>query len=176
MRSTEIIGDLVRLRPIEARDADGMFDLVSDAEAMRRIGVTASLTRAAVAEWAGVVADADGRVDFAITAPGHDEYLGEAVLYDLDQDGRTAKLRILMRRTHRDERVEAEAARLALTDAFDTWQLHRVSFEPLAIDGRALKLARALGLREEGHLKESDRINDTWVDRVLFAALESENR
>lgn len=176
MRSTEIVGTLVRLRPIEAHDAGAMYDLVSDTEAMRRIGVTTSLTRAAVTEWAGVVADAGGRVDFAITAPGDDEYLGEAVLYDIDQEARTAKLRVLMRATHRDERIEAEAARLALADAFSTWQLHRVSFEPLSIDERGLSLGRALGLREEGRLKESDRIGETWVDRYLFAALESDGR
>lgn len=176
MRSKEVTGNLVRLRPIEARDADAMFDLVSDMEAMRRIGVTTSLTRDAVAEWASVVADVSGRVDFAITAPDDDEFLGEAVLYNLDQGSRSAKLRVLMRKTHRNERMEGEAARLILAEAFGTLQLHRVSAEPLAIDERGLRIVRFIGFRDEGRLKESDRVGDTWVDRFLFAALEGEVR
>lgn len=40
MRGKPMDGASVRLRPIEARDATAMYDLVSDADAMRRLGVT----------------------------------------------------------------------------------------------------------------------------------------
>src|SRR5690606_20157976 len=66
MRHRTIKGARLTLRPIEGRDAEAMFDLTSDVEGMRRIGINYTLTRDQVEQWAATVADATGRIDLAI--------------------------------------------------------------------------------------------------------------
>jgi hypothetical protein len=66
-------GELVRLRPVAARDADGLWEIVTDAESRRVTGLTRVRTRAEVEAWCRTVSGRDGRIDLAVTAGGSDE-------------------------------------------------------------------------------------------------------
>ena len=44
-------GELVRLRPIASRDADGKWEIVSDPQSRRVMGMTATWTRHGVERW-----------------------------------------------------------------------------------------------------------------------------
>lgn len=175
MRGRKVEGQAVRLRPVEARDAEGMFELISDREAMRRLGVTETLTREAVEQWAAMVADVEGRVDYAITL-NDDEYAGEAVLYDLDVAAATAKLRLVLRAAFRQEDIEAEAARLVLGEAFEFWHLARVTFEPLSVDERGVALAQSLGLEEDSSLGERAQVKGEGPVRRVYTVLSGTER
>ncbi|WP_342770158.1 GNAT family N-acetyltransferase [Xylanimonas allomyrinae] len=102
-RSSVLHGEMVRLRPIEARDAQRLWESLQDPEGMRQTGTTTSFTRAQVDEWAATVSDRPGRYDWAITPgavrggqPVSDELIGEIVLNDLDDVARSANLRLQM--------------------------------------------------------------------------------
>ena len=51
MLGPELVGELVRVRPLAERDADRTWELVQDAEALRLTGTTTTFTRAQVDEW-----------------------------------------------------------------------------------------------------------------------------
>lgn len=175
MKHPPLAGRTVRLRSVEGKDASLMFDLVSNLDAMKRIGVTEVLPRKAVEGWASVVADQEGRIDFAITTVDADDYLGEAVLYDIDESSQSAKLRVLLRDAYRGQGLEIEAAQLLLTEATTSLRLHRVAFEVLSIDEDGFDVARRLGLKEDGRLRESVKIDGEFVDRIVFSLIAGES-
>jgi RimJ/RimL family protein N-acetyltransferase len=169
-------GELVRLRPIEARDAAGMWEMVTDPQGRRLTGTVATFTRQGVERWCAEVGAADGRIDWAVTAGGADDYLGEIVLNDIDEDHGSASLRLAMRPAMRGRGYGTEAIGLVLGLAFDGLGLHRVGLDVLSINPRAQALYEGVGFRVEGRLREAYRDGDRWCDAVVMGILEDEFR
>ncbi len=180
MRVPVIRGEMVALRPIESRDADAIWDLVQDAEGRRLTGTTATFTRGQIDDWAATVADRPGRVDLAITAVGSDEYLGEIVLNEIDDDARSANLRLTLRPGYRGRGYGGEAIPLVLDLAFapapEGLGLHRVGLDVLGINPRARMLYESLGFVEEGRLRQAHRDGDHWTDVILMGVLADDPR
>jgi len=68
-RGPVLTGEIARLRPIEATDADRMWESLQDPEAMRLTGTTADFDREQIDEWARTVSDRPGRYDWALRQP-----------------------------------------------------------------------------------------------------------
>lgn len=193
-RGPVVLGEMVRLRPIEARDADRMWESLQDPEANRLTGTTATFTRDQIDEWVATVSDRDGRYDWAITPgavrdgqPVSDELIGEIVLNDLDEHARSANLRLALLPNYRGRGYGREAIFEVLRFAFDgstdvdgVWhegpRLHRVSLDVLSINPRARMLYESLGFREEGRLRDVYRDGDGWADATVMSILEDEFR
>ncbi|GAB2476884.1 GNAT family N-acetyltransferase [Xylanimonas ulmi] len=190
-RSPELHGEMVRLRPLESRDAQRLWDSLQDPEGMRQTGTTASFTRAQIDEWAASVSDRPGRYDWAITpgavrdgAPVSDDLIGEIVLNDIDEIARSANLRLQMLPDYRGRGYGREAIWEVLRFAFHGVRvdgehepgpgLHRVSLQVLSINPRARALYESLGFREEGRLRDAYRDGDGWADAIVMSILEDE--
>ncbi|MEV8176416.1 GNAT family protein [Cellulosimicrobium funkei] len=193
-RGPVVLGEMVRLRPIEARDADRMWESLQDPEANRLTGTTATFTRDQIDEWVATVSDRDGRYDWAITPgavrdgqPVSDELIGEIVLNDLDEHARSANLRLALLPNYRGRGYGREAIFEVLRFAFggstdvdgvrhEGPRLHRVSLDVLSINPRARMLYESLGFREEGRLRDVYRDGDGWADATVMSILEDEFR
>lgn len=69
----------------------------------------------------------------------------------------------------------ATAACRALIDhCFRDLKLHRVELRIAPENARSLCVARRLGLREEGTLREYERLGERWLDLVVFSILDRE--
>ncbi len=182
-------GEMMRLRPIEARDSERLWEAVQDPEGTRLTGTTAVFTRDQIDEWAGTVSDRPGRYDWAICPaamrqgkPISDEMIGEIVLNDLDEDVRSANLRLQLLPNYRGRGYGREAILEVLRFAFDGVDgepgpgLHRVSLDVLSINPRAQTLYESLGFREEGRLRDIYRDGDAWADAIVMSILEDEYR
>ncbi len=167
-------GELVRLRPVAARDADGMWEIVTDPQSRRVTGTTATWTRPQVERWCATIAAAEHRIDLAVTAGGSDEYLGEIVLTDIDEGHGSARLRLMMRPAMRGRGYGSEAIGLVLGLAFDGLGLHRVGLEVLSINPRAQALYEGVGFRVEGRLREAYRDGDRWCDGIVMGMLDDD--
>jgi RimJ/RimL family protein N-acetyltransferase len=189
MRSPVLTGEMMRLRAIEARDADRLWASRHDPEGMRLAGTTTRFTRPQVDEWAATVADREGRFDWAITPAAmrdgalvSDELIGEIILKDLDPVARSATLRLQMLPDYRGRGYGREAIVEVLRFAFDgslddgSPRLHRVSLDVLSINPRAKALYASLGFVEEGRLRDAYRDGDDWSDAILMSVLEDEFR
>jgi RimJ/RimL family protein N-acetyltransferase len=177
---------MVRLRPIEARDADRLWESLQDPEGMRLTGTTATFTREQIDEWTATVADRPGRYDWAVT-PGafrdgqqvSDELIGEIVLNEIDDGAGSANLRLQMLPDYRGRGYGREAIIEVLRFAFDGDEgphLHRVGLDVLSINPRARALYGSLGFREEGVLRDVYRDGDGWADSIVMSILEDEFR
>lgn len=192
-RGPELHGDMVRLRPIEARDADRLWEAVQDPVGRRLTGTTTRFTRPQIDEWAATVSDRPGRYDWAVTSgvvrdgvPVSDLLLGEIVLNDIDEVARSANLRLQFLPDYRGRGYGSEAISLVLRFAFDGLRvdgefepglgLHRVSLDVLSINPRAKALYESLGFQEEGRLRDAHRDDDRWADVHVMSILEDEFR
>lgn len=189
MRAPLLRGEMTRLRPIDARDADRLWESLHDPEGMRLTGTTATFTRSQIDEWAATVGDREGRYDWVIT-PGavrdgelvSDEMIGEIVLNELDEASRSANLRLQMLPDYRGRGYGREAIEQVLRFAFDGVpghagpRLHRVGLDVLSINPRAKALYASLGFIEEGRLREVYRDGDSWADAIVMSVLEDEFR
>jgi RimJ/RimL family protein N-acetyltransferase len=192
-RSPELRGEMVRLRPIEARDAQRLWESLQDPEGMRQTGTTATFTRAQIDEWAATISDRPGRYDWAITPgavrdgqPVSDELIGEIVLNEIDEAAQSANLRLQMLPDYRGRGYGREAIWEVLRFAFDGVRvdgerepgpgLHRVGLDVLSINPRAKALYESLGFREEGRLRDVYRDGDGWADAIVMSILEDEFR
>ena len=186
-RGPELHGELVRLRPIAARDADRMWESLQDPEAMRLTGTTADFTREQIEEWTRTVVDRPGRYDWAITSaaerdgqPVSDEMIGEIVLNDLDEHARSANIRLVLLPNYRGRGYGRDAIYQVLTWAFTQGEggldLHRVSLDVLSINPRAQMLYESLGFQVEGRLRDVYRDGDHYSDATVMAILEDEFR
>jgi len=174
-----LVGEMVVLRPIVARDADGMWDMCHDAEGSRLTGTVAEFTREQIDAWCTDVAGRHGRADWAITHSS-DEYLGEIVLNSIDEHSRNANLRLSLRPGQRGRGFGGEALSLVLDYAFapapEGLGLHRVSLDVLSINPRARALYGSLGFVEEGRRREAHRDGEHWCDYIDMALLAHEWR
>lgn len=183
VRGPELAGELVRLRPFVESDAERAWELVQDPEGLRLTGTTASFTREQIAAWVRDVSERPGRYDWAITSAVRrdgelvsDEMLGEIVLNEIDEDARSANLRLNMLPNYRGRGYGREAIRLVLGHAFaaDGLGLHRVSLDVLDINPRAQMLYESIGFTVEGRLREVYRDGDRWTDAIVMSILEHE--
>ena len=190
MRSPLLLGELVRLRPVEARDADRLWASLQDPAGGRLtgMGTNASSTRAEVDAWAARAADLPGRYDWAITSAAvrdgelvSDDLLGEISLDQVDLDLLAANLRLRMMPDYRGRGYGREAISEVLRFAFGDSDeaglgLHRVGLSVMSMNTRARALYESLGFREEGRLRDAFRDGQGWADAVVMSILEDEFR
>jgi RimJ/RimL family protein N-acetyltransferase len=176
MEKPTLQGEMLVLRPVRADDADAMWDMVSDPEAMRLMGQTHVYTREEVESWCAAIAGEPDRIDLAVTIGDADEYLGEIVLSDIDQAAKSARLRLAMRPKYRGRGYGTEAISLVLGLAFDGLGLHRVEIDVLSINARAKSIYENVGFQVEGRRRDAYRDGDRWCDGIVMSLLDDDYR
>ncbi|MFD6178498.1 MULTISPECIES: GNAT family N-acetyltransferase [unclassified Isoptericola] len=187
MRSPVLHGELVRLRALEARDADRLWASLRDPDNGRLsgMGTSGASSRAEVGSWAATAADLAGRYDWAVTSAAvrdgelvSDDLLGEISLDQVDLRLMSANLRLRMMPDYRGRGYGREAIGEVLRFAFDPAGpgLHRVSLAVTSINPRARALYDSLGFREEGRLRDAFRDGQGWADAIVMGILEDEFR
>ncbi|EYR64968.1 GCN5 family acetyltransferase [Actinotalea ferrariae CF5-4] len=180
MEKPTLRGELVVLRPVAARDAEQMWEMVNDPEGRRLTGTVVEHTREQVDAWCATVSGRPGRIDLAITTHDSDEFLGEIVLADVDEHDANASMRMALRPGQRGRGFGGEAIGLVLEHAFaappEGLGLHRVALDVLEINPRARMLYESHGFEVEGRLREVHRDGEYWTDVVLMAILEDDYR
>ncbi|SKC65378.1 GNAT family N-acetyltransferase [Krasilnikoviella flava] len=188
MRSPVLHGELVRLRPLETRDAHRLWVSLRDPDSGRLtgMGTSGASTRAEVDAWAARAAELPARYDWAVTSAAvrdgelvSDDLIGEISLDQVDLVLRSASLRLRMMPDYRGRGYGREAIGEVLRFAFDGGAgpgLHRVSLAVISINPRARALYDSLGFREEGRLRDAFRDGKGWADAVVMSILEDEFR
>lgn len=179
----ELLGELVRLRQIVGADAERAWELAQDPVARQATGATAEFTLEQMEQWTASVADLPGRYDFAITSAvtRDDEYvseemLGEIVLYAIDEQIRSANLRLNMLTNYRGRGYGRDAIDGVLRFAFapEGLGLHRVQLDVLSINPRAQMLYESLGFVEEGRLRDAHHDGAAFCDVIVMSILAAE--
>lgn len=184
-RGPELIGELVRLRPVEARDADRLWESLQDEEGIRLTGTTRKFEREEVDEWTRTISDREGRYDFAMTSlirtvsgEEADDMIGEIVINDIDPATRSANVRLQSLPQYRGRGYGREAISLVLGFVFapapQGLGLHRLSLDVLSINPRARMLYESLGFVQEGVLRDAALDGDQFCDVIMMSLLDHE--
>jgi len=172
-----IRGDRVVLRPVVATDAASMWADIDDAEANRLTGTHTDFTFDQIERWCASRADADDRLDLAVTDAATGEWLGEVVINDWDPDNRSCSFRIALGPAARDRGVGTEATRLIVDYVFDEIDgpsVHRIELTVYAFNPRAQRVYEKVGFRIEGRRREALWWDDAWVDAIDMGLLRTD--
>ena len=170
-----LVGNNVILRPIVASDADAMFASLLDKESMRLTGTQDIFTRAQVEAYCRRIENADDRLDFAITLNGSPDYIGEAVLNEIDWQNRSANFRIaLANQSFFGQGYGTEATRLVIVYGMETLQLHRIELDVYDFNPRARHVYEKLGFVQEGVRRDVLLWDGTYHDAIVMSILAGE--
>ena len=140
------------LRPLNADDAEVIFEAADNAEVNRLTGTTQIATLEQYRAHYARVMEAQDRVDYAIIPSKSPEALaGEVVLNSIDAHNRSANFRIvLLTDAYFGKGYGTEATRLMLKHGFEALNLHRIDLEVYDFNLRALHVYEKVGFVREG--------------------------
>lgn len=100
--------------------------------------------------------------------------IGDVVLWLVDADRRVAEIGWALDPRHRGHGYAREAVSAVLRVAFDHYRLHRVAAQMDARNRPSAKLAAAVGMQREAHLRQDWWSKDEWTDTVIYGMLASD--
>ena len=151
MNKSILVGNKIILRPITAADATDMFASLSDSESMRLTGTQQCFTFEQVRQHCQRIEEAEDRADFAIVLKDSAQYIGEAVLNDIDWENRSANFRIALADSKLfGKGYGTEATRLIINYGIRTCNLHRIELEVYDFNPRAKHVYEKVGFVCEG--------------------------
>ena len=170
-----LVGNKINLRPIMAADAAAMFASLSDAESMRLTGTQQSFTFEQVQSYCERIELADDRADFAIVLKENKQYLGEAVLNEIDWENRSANFRIALADSKLfGKGYGTEATRLIVDFGIRTLKLHRIELEVYDFNPRAQHVYEKVGFVFEGVRRDVLLLEGEFHDAIVMSILEHE--
>lgn len=169
-----LLGELVRLRPLEERDLAHLERWWTDPEWQvlqqqtvrpRPDGPAQDLFRT----WS-TNENASG-VGFSIESSETGEFVGHVTLWGATVVARSATLGVVVGPSHVGRGYGTDAVRVIARYGFRAMGLHRIGLELLAFNTRARRSYEKVGFQVEGVRRESVFINGVFADEVLMGLL-----
>ncbi len=174
-------GDRALLRPLEQRDVPVFAKAFEDdPELGPACGSEEDPDAAELAERVERASSlaAEGRgVELAIADRGSDDLLGSVTLHSIDWRNERGELGFWLARDARGRGVATEAVGLVVNWAFSDLGLYRVeliTLPALPNFARVLALAKRLGFRQEGVMRERNLERGRRFDTMMLAVLRAE--
>ena len=172
-----IVTRRMRLRPLEAGDADALFALKSDPAVTACYGQRPHVSVDRTREWVArnVEAHLRGEIKYwSLEKSG--EVIGACCLWNFN-DGRTcAEIGYELRPDLWRRGLMTEALTAVLAHAFEVLGFHRIEANPLVTNHASIGLLLKLGFRREGVLRERQLLDGKFVDQWYLGLLRPEFR
>jgi ribosomal-protein-serine acetyltransferase len=163
-----------RLRPFEESDADELFALTDRNRAhlepwLPWVPATTSpesslqfirMTRRQL--------DADEGMQLALVDI-EGAIAGVAGFHSFDWPNRATTIGYWLAADRQGRGLMTEAVRALIDHAFGVWELGRVEISAAVDNARSRAIPERLGFRQEGVLRQAERIGDRYVDHVVYA-------
>ena len=173
---TSMAATRVALRRLHLGDVDGFTAYRSSAEVARYQSWEAPYPRAAgeqlVREMMARHPDTAGEwFQFAVILRSTGELIGDCAARPHPDDFRQAEIGFTIAPAHQGHGYATEAVRRLLDYLFERRAKHRVTACCDARNAASAGLLERLGMRREGHLRESTWAKGEWTDDLLYALL-----
>ncbi len=178
---TNLTATRVALRRFHLADVDGLVTYRSSAEVARYQSWAAPYPRAAgerlIRELMARHPDTAGQwFQFAVVLRSTGELIGDCAARPHPDDYRQAEIGFTTAPEHQGHGYATETARSLLGYLFERRGKHRVTACCDARNAASAAVLERLGMRREGHLRESTWAKGEWTDDLLYALLEREWR
>ena len=97
--------------------------------------------------------------------------IGMVGVHAIDWANRKTSIGYWLARDNQGRGIMTAAVRAYVDHAFGTWKLNRVTIEAAVGNARSRAIPERLGFREEGTLRETERVGDRMLDHVVYAML-----
>jgi len=172
-----ILGERVRLRPIERDDLPRFVEWFGDPEVRRHLLVYLPFSLAQEKRWfENLLGRLERQEDLvlAIETSGG-VHIGNVGLHAIDWKNRNAELGIVIgEQAYWGQGYGTDAIRTLLGLAFGEMNLHRVFLRVDADNGRGIRCYEKAGFRREGAFREAVFKEGTYHDQYVMSILELE--
>jgi [ribosomal protein S5]-alanine N-acetyltransferase len=162
------------LRQIVSSDAEDIFRIFSDHEAMRywscRPHTSVRQAHTLIDDMAGAMHSGTG-IHWAITMRGEDQLIGKCGYNELRPVHRRGDISYIIGREQWGKGIVKEALCAVLDYGFDRLNLHSIEAGVTPGNDGSTRLLEKLGFRLEGHLRESFWAEDRFVDSLIYSLL-----
>jgi ribosomal-protein-serine acetyltransferase len=104
------------------------------------------------------------------------EFAGSVGCHHIDWVNRSCSIGYWIAAERQGQGIVSRCCQSLLTYLFDEAGLHRVVIQCGTGNIRSCAVPQRLGFTREGVLREAERVNDRWVDLVIWSILEEEWR
>jgi ribosomal-protein-serine acetyltransferase len=115
------------------------------------------------------LADNDGLQTVIVDPAGR--IAGMVGMHHVDWANRKTSIGYWLAVDHQGRGVMTAAVRAYVDHAFGAWKLNRVEIEASVDNARSRAIPERLGFREEGVLREIERVGERMLDHVLYSML-----
>lgn len=176
---TELAARRIALRRFHPGDVGAFVTYRSAAEVARYQSWDTPYPRAAgerfVAQMMARHPDTAGEwFQFAVVLRSTGELIGDCAARSHADDFRQAEIGFTIAAGHQRHGYATEAARSLLGYLFERRRKHRVTACCDARNAASARVLERLGMRREGHLRESTWAKGEWTDDLLYARLDRE--
>jgi ribosomal-protein-alanine N-acetyltransferase len=169
--------DRLVLRELRPGDAEDLFRVFADEEAMRywsyRPFTTLDQAHRLLESLAQSVREGIG-LHWAITLRGDDRLIGRCGFNEWRKAHRRGDISYIVAREQWGKGVVSEALRAMLAHGFGPMDLHSVEAGVTPGNDASTRMLEKLGFRLEGHLRESYWAEDRFVDSLIYSLLRSD--
>lgn len=169
--------DRLTLRVHEIGDADWLHNIYSRPEVARYLldepWSEEDATRHVTTRLPKTDLDGDSGA-LALVVEYRSAPIGDVLLWLTDKGRRVAEIGWVFDPAHGGKGFAREAVAEVLRVAFDGYRLHRVTAQMDARNAASAKLAAAVGMQQEAHLRQDWWNKGEWTDTLIFAMLHSD--
>jgi len=172
-----IVGEKVRLRPIERSDLPRFVAWFGDPEVRRHLLIYLPFSLAQEERWfENLLERLERQRDLVLAIETPEKvHIGNVGLHSIDWKNRSAELGIAIgEKAYWDQGYGTDAIRTLLGLAFREMNLHRVFLRVNADNARAVRCYEKAGFRREGTLREAMFREGAYRDQYVMSVLELE--
>jgi RimJ/RimL family protein N-acetyltransferase len=172
-------GRRIRLRATRDDDADGLFVVFSDPEAMRYWSTTPVADIAQIRERIRLVRDwftAREGMQWAIALHDDDRCVGTATLFNISLGNKRAEFGCSLAKMLWGQGIAREAVGLMLRFGFDHLGLERIEADIDPRNGNSIRLVERMGFQREGLLRARWRVGGEVQDAAYYGLLREDFR
>ncbi|RLC66916.1 MAG: N-acetyltransferase [Chloroflexi bacterium] len=172
-----IIGDKVRLRPIERDDLPRFVEWFSDPEVRYYLAVYLPFSMAQEERWFEDLQERIERQETLVLAVETRDgvHIGNVGLHSIDWKNRSAELGIVIgEKTYWGQGYGTDAIRTLLGLVFGEMNLHRVFLRVDADNGRGIRCYEKVGFQREGTSRQAVFKQGAYQDQHVMSILCSE--
>ena len=169
-----IEGKQLYLRFLKYDDLDRTWEWLHRPDVYNKIGVKTPFSKEEQKKWYASLEKDKFKKVFAVCKKDNNIHIGNVSLDMIDIRHGNARLSIFIAdHNARGKGYGSEALQLLEKYAFDTLKLHKIWCKTDAGDEKVLNFYHNLRFIQEGRLKEHERKDGIFVDKVLFGKINS---
>lgn len=165
----------LHLKPLKKSDAEYLYRLIQKSRDHLRtylifVDLTTRFEHTKQFVDESVLSNARGETFVTVIYKNH-EIAGLVGFNSIDKDNRRAEIGYWLAEPFIGQGIMTKATRAIIAYGFDTLDLNRIDLKAATTNHKSRGVAKRLGFKEEGVIRDAEWIHDHYVDHVIYGLL-----